>query len=168
MVDYKAIARAIIDLENQPHQWTQLELAQFFTGAADEIERLREAIKVQANAAKNLAWAKDQELTFYKNTRADNDTAIKTLDSEREANAVLTDEIERLREALKNEIDDHAKTLRVLYDLNKRHMSEIERLRSMTKVNLDAFHNNVAEIERLRKFIKEHDMAEALEDWENA
>lgn len=44
MTDYKAIARAISDPENQPHQWTQLDLAQFFTDAADEIERLREAL----------------------------------------------------------------------------------------------------------------------------
>jgi hypothetical protein len=31
---------------------------------------------------------------------------------------------------------------------------EIERLRSMTKVNLEAFQNNVAEIERLREALR--------------
>ena len=44
-MDYEAIARAISDPENQPHQWTQLELAQFFTDAADEIENLRSTVK---------------------------------------------------------------------------------------------------------------------------
>jgi succinate dehydrogenase/fumarate reductase flavoprotein subunit len=40
---------------------------------------------------------------------------------------------------------------------------EIERLRSMTKVNLEAFQNNVAEIERLRealqKIVKEAEIS---------
>lgn len=47
-MDYKAIARALRDPENQPHQWNDQELAEFFVTAADEIERLREALKLIA------------------------------------------------------------------------------------------------------------------------
>jgi len=53
--------------------------------------------------------------------------------------------------------------------------NEIEQLRetvSMLAGDRDLYMEEIkqknAEIERLRKFIKEHDMAEVLEDWENA
>jgi predicted transcriptional regulator YdeE len=63
----------------------------------EEIERLREAVKVQANAAKMIdsAWAK--EINYHRESKNDYDIAIATLDSEREANKLLTAEIERLR-----------------------------------------------------------------------
>ena len=47
VIDYKAIARAITDPENQPHQWNNQELAEFFVYAADEIERLQEALRLE-------------------------------------------------------------------------------------------------------------------------
>jgi hypothetical protein len=69
--------------------------------AADEIERMREVVKVQANAAKMIdsAWAK--EINYHRERKNDYDIAISTLDSEREANKLLTAEIERMRKALK-------------------------------------------------------------------
>ena len=63
---------------------------------------MRESIEVQRNAARSLAHAKDQELKYYKDKEDKVYEAIRTLDSEREANAILTNEIERLREALKD------------------------------------------------------------------
>jgi hypothetical protein len=44
-MNYREIAKAIRDPENQPHQFLDADLAQFFVEAADEIERLREALK---------------------------------------------------------------------------------------------------------------------------
>lgn len=58
-MDYKAISKAITDPENQPHQWNDQELAEFFVSAADEIERLREALK------ETLAVAKRNEIGDY-------------------------------------------------------------------------------------------------------
>lgn len=49
-MDYKAISKAITDPENQPHQWNDQDLAEFFVSAADEIERLREQVKELATA----------------------------------------------------------------------------------------------------------------------
>ena len=40
-MNYREIAKAIRDPENQPHQFSDADLAQFFIEAADEIERLR-------------------------------------------------------------------------------------------------------------------------------
>jgi len=65
--------------------------------AADEIERLREAIRVQANAAKTLVAVKEEHIRYYRERERQEDEAIATLDSEREANAILTTEIERLQ-----------------------------------------------------------------------
>lgn len=67
---------------------------------ADEIERLREAIKVQANAVRSLHYSETTEINRLRKTEREAHIAIETLDSERKANALLTDEIERLREAL--------------------------------------------------------------------
>ena len=63
---------------------------------ADEIERLRRANKVQACTIRSLQYSKSK-IVYEAHI------AVKTLDSEKEANAILTDEIERLREALKLE-----------------------------------------------------------------
>ena len=69
--------------------------------AADEIERLRNAIKVQANAVRVLHEAEMSELNLLRKNAQEAHTAKATLDSEREANKILTDEIERLRNALR-------------------------------------------------------------------
>ena len=68
--------------------------------AADEIERLRNAIKVQANAVRVLHEAEMSELNLLRKNAQQAYIAKATLDSEREANKILTDEIERLREVL--------------------------------------------------------------------
>lgn len=69
--------------------------------AADEIEQLRNVIKVQANAVRVLHEAEMSELNRLRKNAQEAYTAKATLDSEREANKILTDEIERLREALR-------------------------------------------------------------------
>ncbi len=69
--------------------------------AADEIEKLRNAITVQANAVRVLHEAEMSELNRLRKNAQEAYTAKATLDSEREANKILTDEIEKLREALK-------------------------------------------------------------------
>ena len=69
--------------------------------AADEIEQLRNAITVQANAVRVLHEAEMSELNRLRKNAQEAYTAKATLDSEREANKILTDEIERSREALR-------------------------------------------------------------------
>jgi hypothetical protein len=68
--------------------------------AADEIERLQKAIKIQFNAAQVLHQAETTELNGLRKTAQEAYMAVSTLDSEREVNKILTDEVERLREAL--------------------------------------------------------------------
>lgn len=68
-----------------------------FLPAIDEIERLRNAIKVQSNAVRVLHEAETSELNHLRKNAQEAYTAKATLDSEREANKILTDEIERLR-----------------------------------------------------------------------
>ena len=65
--------------------------------AADEIERLRKAMDVQGNAVKVLHQAETFELNHLRKTVQEAYMAKMTLDSEREANRILTDEIEQLR-----------------------------------------------------------------------
>ena len=57
---------------------------------ADEIDRLRRANKVQACTIRSLQYSKSK-IVYEAHI------AVKTLDSEKEANAILTDEIEQLR-----------------------------------------------------------------------
>jgi hypothetical protein len=73
--------------------------------AADEIERLRNAITVQANAVRVLLEAETSELNLLRKNAQEAYTAKATLDSEREANEILTDEIERLRGMLISALD---------------------------------------------------------------
>ena len=75
--------------------------AEWCAEAADEIERLRNAIKVQANAVRVLNEAETSELNRLRKNAQEAYTAKATLDSEREANKILTDENERSREALR-------------------------------------------------------------------
>lgn len=69
--------------------------------AADEIERLRETIKRQANAVKTLQACEETEINRLRKTHHKAAIAERTLDSERDANALLTEEIERLRKELR-------------------------------------------------------------------
>ena len=71
--------------------------------AADEIDRLRKANKVQACTIRSLQYSKSK-IVYEAHI------AVKTLDGEKEANAILTDEIERLQYALMkvcNSLDDN-------------------------------------------------------------
>ncbi len=68
--------------------------------AANVIEQLQKAMVVQGNAVKVLHQAETSELNHLRKTAQEAYAAKMTLDSEREANKILTDEIERLREAI--------------------------------------------------------------------
>ena len=68
-----------------------------FSDAREEIEQLRNAIKVQTNAVRVLHEAETSELNCLRKNTQEAYTAKATLDSEREANKILTDEIEQLR-----------------------------------------------------------------------
>jgi hypothetical protein len=65
---------------------------------AAEIARLREAIKTQASAVRTLQANEQTEINILRKQRTEWHHAVSSLDSEREANALLTAEIERLRE----------------------------------------------------------------------
>jgi hypothetical protein len=65
--------------------------------AIDEIKQLRKAMDVQGNAVKVLHQAETSELNHLRKTAQEAYMAKMTLDSEREANRILTDEIEQLR-----------------------------------------------------------------------
>ena len=62
-------------------------------GLLDEIDRLRRANKVQACTIRSLQYSKSK-IVYEAHI------AVKTFDSEKEANAILTDEIERQQKAL--------------------------------------------------------------------
>ena len=81
-----------MDKEEQGH-WDH---ALMVTKLTDEIERLRKANKVQAYTIRSLQYSKSK-IVYEAHI------AVKTLDSEKEANLILTDEIERLRENLRLE-----------------------------------------------------------------
>lgn len=98
---YKDIAKAISDPENQPHQWTQYDLAQFFIQAEDEIERLREEVAkwkiMDASAATHV------ESVIC--TRSAHFTGEEPYVGWKGLGLALKqdyDEIDRLREALRN------------------------------------------------------------------
>jgi hypothetical protein len=67
---------------------------------ASEIEQLREAMDVQSNAVNVLHQAETSELNHLRKTAQEAYVAKMTLNSEREANKILTDDIERLRKIL--------------------------------------------------------------------
>ena len=67
---------------------------------AAEIERLREVIKNQANAVRTLHNNEATEINRLRKQRHEWHLAVTSIDSEREANAILTAEIERLQEAI--------------------------------------------------------------------
>lgn len=65
-MDYRAIARSITDPENQPHQWSDEDLAQFFVSAADKIEELKSAI-----GRLQYKWAEATDARDRERARAD-------------------------------------------------------------------------------------------------
>jgi hypothetical protein len=66
----------------------------------DEVERLREAIKRQAAAVRNLQTSEDSQINVLRKQSQQAHIAVSTLDSERDMNAILTEENERLRAEL--------------------------------------------------------------------
>ena len=70
-----------------------------------EIAQLREDLKVQSNAVWILDQCRRAEVSHLRKTHQQAETAAKTLDSEREANSLLTAENERLRENLRDIIE---------------------------------------------------------------
>ena len=74
------------------------------------IADLENAIKIQAAAVKTLEAAEDRELNKLRKQEVDMHQALRQLESEREMNAILTDEIERLRAELDTtRLDERAK-----------------------------------------------------------
>jgi hypothetical protein len=74
------------------------------------IADLENAIKIQASAVKTLEAAEDRELNKLRKQEVDMHQALRQLESEREMNAILTDEIERLRAELDTtRLDERAK-----------------------------------------------------------
>jgi RecA/RadA recombinase len=61
------------------------------------IADLENAIKIQASAVKTLEAAEDRELNKLRKQEVDMHQALRQLESEREMNAILTNEIEQLR-----------------------------------------------------------------------
>ena len=72
------------------------EAADRIEAQAAEIERLQKAIKVQASAARALHHNEETEINQLRKIRAEAHRAVATLDSERDMNALLTEEIEAL------------------------------------------------------------------------
>ena len=85
---------------NFSHEWRQrAEKAEAkLAEATAERERLQAAIKRQAGAAKTLREATLAEVQHLRDVDRREYVAHKTLDSEREANAKLTEEVDRLTE----------------------------------------------------------------------
>jgi hypothetical protein len=74
------------------------------------IADLENAIKIQAAAVKALEAIEDRELNKLRKQEVEARQALRQLDSEREMNAILTDEIERLRAELDTtRLDERAK-----------------------------------------------------------
>lgn len=70
------------------------------TAQAEEIERLNAIVKRVQGAAKTIMHHEGEELARLRKQAQEHHLAMRTLDSEREANALLTDEVERLRARL--------------------------------------------------------------------
>lgn len=67
------------------------------TAMAAEIERLKETIRRVQASVRTLSKAQEEIYTTYARNSALNNEAVNMLDSERDANAIMTDEIERLK-----------------------------------------------------------------------
>jgi chromosome segregation ATPase len=73
------------------------EAADRIEAQAAEIEKLEKAIKVQASAVRTLQANEETEINILRQQKREWHQAVSSLDSEREANAILTAEIEKLR-----------------------------------------------------------------------
>lgn len=74
--------------------------SRIFGEAADRIEALEAAIARQASAVRTLQKCEEAEINVLRAKAKEAHAAVKTLDSEREANAMLTERIEALEMAL--------------------------------------------------------------------
>lgn len=88
ITDYTAV-----EMQNQ-------EAADRIEAQAAEIVKLEKAIKVQASAVRTLQANEETEINILRQQKREWHQAVSSLDSEREANAILTAEVDRLREAL--------------------------------------------------------------------
>jgi hypothetical protein len=75
-------------------------LIRFFEKAQAELAEVREAIKRQAAAVRNLQTSEDSQINVLRKRSQQAHIAASTLDSERAMNAILTEENERLRAEL--------------------------------------------------------------------
>ena len=76
------------------------DIATLLSEAAAEITRLRETVRRVQSAAKTIMIGEADELRSLREQRREWHLAVNSLDSEREANAVLTSEVELLRAQL--------------------------------------------------------------------
>lgn len=76
------------------------QAADTLAAQAKEIKRLNETVRRVQASARTLDATRAEIYDHYAKASQINTEAVTTLDSEREANAILTAEIERLREAL--------------------------------------------------------------------
>lgn len=88
------LREALMSTEERCSQWAEIAGKH---GA--EVYRLKAAIKTQANAVRTLQKCDETEINRLRKTHQQAHIATQTLDSEREANAVLTAENDRLRAA---------------------------------------------------------------------
>ena len=80
-----------------------------------KIQDLEKAIKVQANAFRTFIAGEGRELNILRKQEFEATHALRQLDSEREVNAILTDEVEQLEIRLGTEAaNERAKTLTFL------------------------------------------------------
>ena len=76
--------------------------------AADEIERLNATLEKVRRSALTITEAQRQIYDHYQSSSKINREAVGTLDSERECNALLTAEVETLRDALRRQTENVA------------------------------------------------------------
>lgn len=65
-----------------------------------EVDRLRQAIKRQASAVRSLQANENTEINILRRGRNEAHAAVSTLDSERQANEILTDELDEIKAQL--------------------------------------------------------------------
>lgn len=109
------------------------KVADTIEAQAAEIKRLREAIKRQAAAVRTLHHNEQTEINVLRRKSADAHRAVATLDSEREMNAVLTEELE----AQAAEMIEQARIIGMGAERELALRAEIERLRGLVKDALE-------------------------------
>lgn len=102
--EIKALVEGVIDLFPSADRQAMTCLAELMnktlTAQADEIERLNAIVKRVQSAAKTIMHHEGDELARLRKQAQEHHLAVLTLDSEREANSMLTEEVERLRARL--------------------------------------------------------------------